>query len=71
MVGGDTLPTLLKKEDTMKIVQTRNIDSKGRVAIPPEVRKMLKLNAGDTVCFEISRAGALVIRKVEKKEDGK
>lgn len=55
----------------MKIVQTRNIDSKGRVAIPPEVRKMLNLNTGDSVCFEISRAGALVIRKVEKKEDGK
>ena len=71
MVGGDTLPTLLKRRITMKVIVTSKIDPSGRVFIPSEVRKILNLKPGDSVCYEISKAGALVIRKVEKKEYGK
>ena len=55
----------------MKVIVTSKIDPSGRIFIPSEVRKILNLKPGDSVCYEISKAGALVIRKVEKKVNEK
>lgn len=47
----------------MKILKTRMIDYKGRITLPPEVRKLAGIKSGDEVYFEISKTSALIIRK--------
>ena len=42
---------------------TRRIDSKGRVTSPASVRNRLKLKPGDTVAFDESEGGTVVLRK--------
>ena len=53
----------------MVIKKTKIIESKGRLGIPLEIFKTLNFKPGDEVYFETTRAGNLLIKKVEKKEN--
>lgn len=51
----------------MAIVRTtKEIDSRGRIKIPPETLQALKLKPGDKVYFEITKTGSLVIKKAKE-----
>lgn len=43
--------------------ETKTIDCKGRVVIPPTLLKMVGLESGNEVYFETTKTGAIVIRK--------
>ena len=45
----------------------RNIDSMGRVVIPSEFRKQLKISDGDLINMEIEHNNSIVITKVNSK----
>lgn len=46
---------------------TRKIDSRGRVTIPPQALEALNFKPGDDVYYEITKAGSLVIKKASEK----
>lgn len=51
----------------MAIVRAiKEIDSRGRIKIPPETLQILKLKPGDKVYFEVTKSGSLVIRKAKE-----
>ena len=43
--------------------KTRKVDNKGRVFIPREVLEIVGIKEGDSVTFETTKAGGIVIRK--------
>lgn len=51
----------------MLVIETKQIDSKGRITIPKPVLKLAGLE-GAVVAFDITRKGNLVLRKVNKSE---
>ena len=53
----------LKKKDSneMTIIETAKITSKGQVTIPHRVRKLLRLEKGSAVAFEITKEGVLLM----------
>lgn len=53
----------------MKVLIKRKLDSKSRINIPAEVLEVAKLKPGDEFSFELSKTGAIVIRKVDKSND--
>jgi antitoxin PrlF len=54
----------LKKRE-IRPIATSKLTSKGQATFPARVRKRLHLKAGDTVVFEASEAGPVLVRKVE------
>lgn len=54
----------------MLVKEVKKIDSKGRITIPKSVLKLAGLE-GCEVCFDITRSGGLVLRKINKDETKK
>lgn len=50
------------------MVKKAKLSSKGQITIPLEVRKALKLEEGDSVCFELAEDGSATLR-VDLEED--
>ena len=51
------------KNRAKRAVASSRLTSKGQATVPASVRRKLNLNPGDTVLFEESRTGAILIRK--------
>lgn len=50
----------------MAIAITHKVDSKGRVLVPTKIMELVNIKPGDEVCYEVTKANAIVIRKVKK-----
>jgi antitoxin PrlF len=53
------------KTNTVRPIATSKLTSKGQATFPARVRERLQLKAGDTVVFEASDSGPVLVRKVE------
>jgi transcriptional pleiotropic regulator of transition state genes len=50
----------------MQIKIIRKIDRLGRIVIPNDIRKTLKLQSGDTVEIKVENGAVIVKKEVEK-----
>jgi len=48
-------------EDTMTILETAKVTTKGQITIPNSIRKLLKIKEGTSVGFGVSKEGVLLI----------
>ncbi len=55
----------------MLLKETRKIDSKGRIILPPPLLRQCKLKPGDVVFFESTKSGSIIIRKDKSDEQQK
>ena len=44
-------------------MKSSKLTSKCQATVPKEIRKVLKIKAGDSIIFEITEDGAVIIRK--------
>ena len=54
-----------RRSRTFRPIASSRLLSTGQATIPATVRKKLHLKAGDTVIFEESAAGSVLLRKAE------
>lgn len=54
------------KHRATRAIASSRLTSKGQATVPASVRRKLQLNPGDTVLFEESRNGAILIRKARQ-----
>jgi AbrB family looped-hinge helix DNA binding protein len=52
------------------MMNASKVTSKGQVTIPKEVRKRLRLGAGDMLVYEFQENGLVVVRKMEPFDAG-
>jgi antitoxin PrlF len=53
------------KERAARPIASSRLTSKSQATVPASVRRKLHLKAGDTVVFEESRSGTILIRKAQ------
>jgi antitoxin PrlF len=44
---------------------TSKVTSKGQVTLPKEIRERLKVQAGDTLTYDLQASGGVVVRKLQ------
>ncbi len=54
------------KKDVTRPIASSRLTSKGQATFPARVRKRLHLKPGDTVVFEASEVGPVLVRKAEQ-----
>lgn len=50
--------------------QLVELTSEGKIAVPDEVRKALRLKSGDTLAWEIQKDGKIIVYRPEKMDEG-